>query len=195
MHSEDPKKFRLHIQRAEDIARRYFVTNGFDGALTMLGLMSGFYFRGNADPTVALSASLGAAIALFMSGISSAYLSESAERRKELQELEQALITDLTQSDYGKASRYLPVIIALVNGFSPLLISLLILAPLWLSEIGLGFPISPFLAAIIIALTCTFLLGLFLGSISKTHWFLAGLRTLSIAIVTLFIIILFESNP
>lgn len=160
----------------------------------MLGMMSGFYARDNVDLTVALSASLGATIALFMSGLSSAYLSESAERQKELQELEQALITDLDQSDFGKASRYLPVIIALVNGFSPLFISLLILTPLWLSLHGMVLPISPFLTAIFIALACTFLLGLFIGSISKTHWLLSGLRTLAIAIVTVSIIILFESR-
>ncbi len=194
MLSEDPKKILLHIQRAGGIARRYFVTNGFDGALTMLGLMSGFYSREHVDLTLALSASLGAAIALFMSGLSSAYLSESAERRKELRDLEQALITDLDESDFGKASRYLPVIIGLVNGCSPLLISLLILTPLWLSLYGVALPISPFLAAILIALACTFLLGLFLGSISKTHWLWAGIRALSIAILTATVIILFEST-
>ncbi|MDJ0805964.1 MAG: hypothetical protein QNJ78_03945 [Gammaproteobacteria bacterium] len=192
MATEDSNNFLLHFKRAAGIARRYFITNGFDGALTMLGMMAGFYSHDTVDISVALGAAMGAAVALFMSGLSSAYLSESAERRKELQELEQALITDLQQSDFGKASRYLPVIIALVNGLSPFLICLLILIPLWLSQFGLALPASPFLVAICIALSCTFLLGLFLGSISKTHWLWAGLRALSIAAVTLFVIILFE---
>jgi predicted membrane protein (TIGR00267 family) len=194
MSSVDSKKLLQHIQRAHGIARRYFVTNGFDGALTMLGMMSGFYSQDRVDLSVAISASLGAAIALFMSGLSSAYLSESAERRRELEDLEQALITNLHASDYGKASRYLPVVIALINGFSPLLISLLILSPLWLSLQGITLPVSPFLAAILIALACTFLLGLFLGRISRTHWLWAGLRALSIAILTSAIIFIASAS-
>lgn len=191
---EAPTKILLHMHRAGGIARRYLVTNGFDGALTMLGMMAGFYSRDSfIDPAVALSASLGAAIALFMSGLSSAYLSESAERRKELKELEQALISDLETSDYGHASRYLPIVIALVNGFSPLLISLLILSPLWLSLTDLTLPASPYLLAMIIALACTFLLGIFLGSISRTHWLWAGFRSLLIAMLTISIIMLFDT--
>jgi len=194
MNLSEPKKLLWHVHRARSILRRYFVTNGFDGALTMLGLMVGFHTRGSGDTTLALSAAMGAAIALFMSGVSSAYLSESAERRKELHDLEKALITDLKQSDYGDASRYLPVIVALVNGFSPLFISLVIITPLWLSGMGFYLPLSPFLTAILLALACTFLLGLFLGSISKTFWLWAGLRSLAIALLTTAIIILFGSG-
>lgn len=184
----------LHINRSKNIARRYLITNGFDGALTMLGLMIGFYTSEDASLSVAISASTGAAIALFMSGISSAYLSETAERKKELQELEQALLTNLAESDYGKASRYVPIFVALVNGLSPLLISMSIIAPLWLAQLGIVFRISPFLIASLIALTSIFFLGLFLSRVSKTFWLWAGLRTLAIAIATVLIILFFEGN-
>ena len=156
----------------------------------MLGMMAGFSTQANTDLAVALSAAMGAAVALFMSGISSAYLSEAAERKKELNELEQALIKDLTQSDYGEASRYLPILVALVNGFSPLLISLLILSPLWWVMLGMQLPWSPYTLSMLIALGTIFLLGIFLGSISKTFWLWAGLRTLAIALLTLSIILL-----
>ena len=126
----------LHFLRAWSIARRYMVTNGFDGALTMLGMLTGFYSSGMTDLYVAISACLGAAIALFISGLSSAYLSEKAEREQELRGLEQALVVDLQDSDYGHASRYLPIFVALVNGLSPLLLSLVILSPLYLAEQG-----------------------------------------------------------
>ena len=181
---------RLHILRARSIARRYLVTNGFDGALTMLGMVTGFYTSGMADLAVAISACLGAAIALFISGLSSAYLSEKAEREKELRELEQALVVDLTESDYGQASRYLPMLVALVNGLSPLLLSLVILTPLFLAEQGQAPPSAPFINSIVIALGCIFSLGVFLGKISKTFWLWSGLRTLLIAIVTVVIILL-----
>jgi predicted membrane protein (TIGR00267 family) len=137
---------------------------------------------------------MGAAIVLFMSGISSAYLSESAERRKELQELERAVLTDLEDSDYGQASRYVPVMVAMVNGLSPLLLSLLIISPLWFAQQGFLLVFSPFVTAIIIAVAVIFLLGIFLGRVSRTFWLWSGLRSLAVALLTLMIILLFNSG-
>lgn len=185
-------RLMLHILRAQNIARRYFITNGFDGALTVLGMVTGFYISGMTDISIAISACLGATIALFMSGLSSAYLSEKAEREKELLELEQALIRDLKTSDYGQASRYLPIMIALVNGFSPMILCLLILSPLFLAEHINFLFLSPFINSILIALICIFLLGVFLGKISHTFWLWSGLRTLFIALFTIIIILIFE---
>lgn len=158
----------------------------------MLGLMVGFASSEYVALPVAIKACLGAAIALCMSGLSSAYLSESAERKKELQELEQALISDLGSSDYGKASRYVPVMVAIVNGLSPLVISLLILAPVWLAQQNVPLPLPPFLAAILIAFLMLFLLGVLLGRLSKEFWLISGLRTLVIAGLTALIIIFFS---
>lgn len=191
MNRGNSRHILLHIYRARGIARRYFITNGFDGALTMLGLLAGFYTSGTVSLSVAISGCLGAAIALFMSGISSAYLSESAERKKELQELEQAVLRDLQDSDHGQASRYVPVMVALVNGLSPLLLSLLIISPLWFARQGFFPGFSPFAAAIILALAVIFLLGIFLGRVSRTFWLWSGLRSLAVALVTLMIIVFF----
>lgn len=191
MNSPKDPHFMLHLLRGQSIARRYMVTNGFDGALTILGMVTGFYISGMTDLSVALSACLGATIALFISGISSAYLSEKAEREKELRDLEQALVLDLKQSDYGQASRYLPLLVALVNGFSPFVLSLVILSPLFWAEHLHAWSVSPFLSAIVIALICIFLLGVFLGKISQTFWLWSGLRTLVIAVITVAVILLF----
>ena len=60
--------FFLRVSRSHGIARRYLVVNGFDGALTMLGLCTGFLVGGGVSTSVAIRACLGAAIALAMSG-------------------------------------------------------------------------------------------------------------------------------
>ncbi len=189
---EKGKQLFFILYRGRKIARRYLVTNGFDGTLTMLGLMTGFYVSGTKDLGVAINACLGAAIALFVSGFSSAYLSEKAERKQELQEFEQALLVDLEESRYGEASRYLPFFIASVNGLSPLFFSLLIISPLFLSFYGVEWPFSPFLVAIITALLCIFLLGVYLGKISRQFWLWAGLRTVLIAMILVAVILLFD---
>ena len=123
-----------------------------------------------------------------MSGISSAYLSELAERKKELQELEKALIVDLSQSDYGKASRFVPVVVAMVNGLTPLLISLFIVTPLWLAENGVHLAASPFLTAILVAFLLIFGMGVMLGKLTREFWLWNGLRMLLVAMATVLII-------
>lgn len=174
----------LKITRSHEIARRYFVVNGFDGALTTMGIIVGFYHVGDTAMPVIISACLGAAIALGVSGISSAYISEAAERSKALRELEEAMITDLAESAHGRAARLIPIAIALVNGLAPFVLALLIIAPLWLSPIFAWIPLQPLEVSILVALVVIFLLGVFLGRVSGRFWLLSGLSTLLIALVT-----------
>lgn len=180
----------LSISRTSDIVRRYFVVNGFDGALTMLGMITGFMISATDDLTVIINACLGAAIALGMSGLSSAYVSEVAERKRALAKLEQAMIADLQQTAHGEAARWVPLWIALVNGSSPLFISLLILLPLWLTKAGMVLPLSPLYAAVLVALILIFLLGVLLGQIAGISWLRSGIQTMLVAAVTAILIYL-----
>ena len=179
-----------HLPRAWGIARRYFVVNGFDGALTMLGLLTGFYFSEQTPLSVVIGACLGAAIALGVSGLTSAYLSESAERQRALADLEEAMITDLSASTQGAASRVIPLVIALVNGAAPLFVSLLVISPLWLFQVGVALPLPPLLSAIAAAFLCIFGLGVFLGSIGGIFWFWSGVKAVLVALLTVVIIFL-----
>jgi predicted membrane protein (TIGR00267 family) len=186
-------RFLFQLTHAHSIARRYFVTNGFDGALTMLGLTMGFYSSDSVATPVIISACLGAAIALTVSGLASAYVSELAEREKELRELEQAVVGDLENTAHGRAARWVPILIAVVNGFSPLLMALLIMTPLWLSEAGIALPLTALECAIVTAFLSLFMLGVLLGTVSGQFWLWSGLRTLIIALVTAGIVLLLGS--
>lgn len=187
-------RFLLRITRTHDIVRRYFVVNGFDGALTMLGLIIGFLVSESADLTVIINACLGAAIALGMSGMCSAYVSEAAERKRALGKLEEAMISDLQESAHGEAARWVPLFIAIVNGSAPLIISLLILMPLWLANAGILLPLSPLYVAIIVALLLIFLFGVFLGRIADISWLRSGIQTLLVAVLTASLIYLFTGH-
>jgi predicted membrane protein (TIGR00267 family) len=180
----------LRISESDGLVRRYFVVNGFDGALTMLGILGGFYISGVSETKVVISACLGAAVALFMSGLSAAYISEAAERKKSLAEIEQAMTISLKNSTHGMAARWTPWIVGAVNGFSPFIIALLILSPIMFYSPGM--PYSPILVAIVLGLFLMFLLGLFLGRVSGNHWLLSGLKALVVGIATLLVVLLLE---
>ena len=182
----------IRITRSQQIARRYFIVNGFDGTLTMLGLLTGFYVSGQVVLPVAISVCLGAAIALGMSGLTSAYISEAAERKHELKNLEQAMIADLGESAYGKATRFMPFYIALINGLAPFLIALIIITPLVIGNLHPQILPKPLETAALLAFLITFLLGIFLGRISGHFWLWSGIRTLIIAIITSAMIYVFS---
>jgi len=181
------KQFQLlfSISRSNLIARRYFVVNGFDGALTMLGLLMGFYVS-NDDVVLhmVITACMSAAIALSVSGISSAYISESAEKKQELKELEGAMIADLQDSAYGQAARFMPFIIAVVNGLAPLIFALIIMTPLWLAQCQPELITYPIETSVVVAFILIFFLGVFIGNISNSFWLWAGVRALLIALIT-----------
>ena len=184
-------RFLLQLTHGHRIARRYFVTNGFDGALTMLGLTTGFYAADHVATPVVISACLGGAIALTVSGLSSAYVSESAEREKELKELEQAVAADLQHTAHGQAARWVPILIAAVNGLAPRLIALFIMLPLWLSQAGIALPLTALESSMVLAFVALFLLGAFLGTVSGRFWLWSGLRTLVVAALTAAVILAF----
>ena len=180
----------IRISRSQHIARRYFVVNGFDGALTMLGLLTGFYVGGQVDLPVAISVCLGAAIALGMSGLTSAYISETAERKLELERLEDAMMVDLGESAHGKAARLMPFLIAFINGSAPFLVALIIIFPLALGHWYPHLIPQPLETAALLAFLIIFLLGVFIGRISGRFWLWSGLRTLVIAFITTLLIYL-----
>jgi predicted membrane protein (TIGR00267 family) len=179
----------LQLVHSRGIIRRYFVVNGFDGAFTMLGLLTGFYLSDGTELGVVIAACLGAAVALGVSGLTSAYLSEVAERRRSFTELEEAMVTDLSNSTHASAARVIPLLIALVNGVSPLFFALIILLPLWLARAGINLPLAPLPAAISTAFLSIFGLGVFLGAVGGTSWLWSGIKSLLIAGVTVLLIL------
>lgn len=171
----------LRITRSTGIVRRYFVVNGFDGALSTLGLVMGFYVGNFSDTAVMFSACFGAAVALGISGVSSAYISESAEMKRSLAELQTSMATDLSGSPHVKAARTVPLIIALVNGLSPFCIALLIVSPLWLPSAWLPASLHLLEGCIALAFATIFLLGMFLGKVSGNLWLWSGIKAMLIA--------------
>lgn len=180
----------LRLSGSQGIVRRYFVVNGFDGALTMLGLITGFLLAGAGDEALLLKTCLGTAIALGVSGVSSAWITESAEGKRALGHLEAAMIRDLNESAHGEATKTVPVLVAFVNGMAPLSISLLILAPLWWSVSGLPLPVSASYLSILMAASLVFLLGVFLGRVADISWLRSGFQTLVVAAITVALIYL-----
>ncbi|MBL7118637.1 VIT1/CCC1 transporter family protein [Candidatus Bathyarchaeota archaeon] len=159
---KDFDKFK-EITDLDEIARRYFVINAFDGSMTMLGIISGVLFSNITDYRIIINSGLGACIAM---GVSGTYMSEKAERTRDLRELEDAMLTNLENSIISEASHFAAVFIALIDGVSPVIAGLVPLIPFFFARSGLLHFSLAVRASIALNLLTLFILGAFLGKVS-----------------------------
>ena len=165
--------------------------NAFDGLLPVLGiLVGGFVTLNHQNPTVifqtSLLAILATSMAMFVSGITSSYLTEGAEQKREMEELGRSMLSDLGNSMIWEASRTTTIVVSIINGLSPFLTGLLTASPLALVIFGVGIE-SVFLIAILMGLVILFAVGSYLGHISRTNMIIYGIKTAAagVAIVIL----------
>ena len=157
------------------ISRRYFVSNGFDGTLTVIGVIIGAVLSGVPTGFTVIKIGLGAAVGLTTSALWSVWEIERAETRAEILRMERAMLTDLDDTRVDRQQRGARIVNALASGLGPL--------------IGILIPLTPFLlegtlltmaeAAVVgvglgVAILGTF--GAYMGSISGQRWYVAAAR-------------------
>ena len=172
------------------IARRYFVKDGFDGSMTMLGIIVGTWVVNVTQPEIIVTAGLGACLAMGISGLSGAYMTEKAERKRELKNLECAMLTKLDDSVINDATNFVSFYAAIVDGGSPILTALISLSPFFLLLHGLIAVQSAYISSLVVTLVTLFMLGLYLGKIAKENALLYGIQTLVAGIATVAIVLL-----
>jgi predicted membrane protein (TIGR00267 family) len=168
------------------IARRALVNNAFDGVLTMVGVVMGQWVGRIENPSTVILTGIATSISIGVSGLWGAYLAESAERGRELAELEKISLTDLGETKIGRASRVAVLIVSLVDGLSPLISSLVVLTPFFFVSRAGGILVS-YVVSMVLALVCLFVLGMFLGHISGRSLLGYGFRTMIAGVVAIVI--------
>ncbi len=157
----------IRLTEADEILRRYFLINSFDGAMATLGVMSGLRISGSSDMWTVLITCINSSVAMGISGFAGTFLVEKAERERELTDMERELFMDLDDSILGKASRAVTVLSAIIDSLSPLISSMIILLPYMTAPL-LGFPAELcFPVSFILAAVLLFILGYYLGKISN----------------------------
>jgi predicted membrane protein (TIGR00267 family) len=182
----------MYIQITEmgPIARRYFVKNGFDGSMTMLGIIVGAWVVNVTRSEIVVTAGLGACLAMGISGVSGAYMTERAERKRDLKNLESAMITKLDDSVINDATKFVSFYAAIVDGGSPILTAIVSLSPFFFVLHGLLAVEKAYVVSLAVTLITLFMLGIYLGKIAKENALLYGLQTLVAGVATVTIAML-----
>jgi predicted membrane protein (TIGR00267 family) len=175
------------------IARRALANNAFDGVLTMVGVVMGQWIGGVESAATVILTGLATSISIGVSGLWGAYLAESAERGRELAELEKISLIDLGETKIGRASRVAVIVVSLVDGLSPLFSSLIVLTPFFFASL-VGDMVVSYVVSLVLALVCLCGLGMFLGHISGRSLIGYGIRTAIAGVVAIVITRLLPTN-
>jgi len=166
----------LSITEAGGILRRYFVMNAFDGALTSLGVLFGAYTHNITDPKVIVGVIISTSLAMAISGITGAYMTEKAEREQELNNLEEAMLIDLENTIHAKAVVWTSIFASIVDGLAPFSASMVCITPFLFVMVGLLSVWQAFSVSVALIFATLFTLGIFLGKLSKRSILFSGLK-------------------
>lgn len=181
----------LRVAKATGIVRRYFVMNGFDGAMTVFGIILGSWIARVEKSEIIILAGLGACLAMGLSGFFGAYMAEKAERGRRLKEMEEATHNNVDPIQY-EAARFVEVYVALIDGLSPALTAIISLIPFILVSVG-WMPIwNAYIISLALSLTSLFLLGIYLGKVARENGWLYGVAMLTVGAFTALIIFLIQ---
>jgi len=173
----------LQLTQGYENLRRYFVMNAFDGVLTVIGILIGTYITDSINPSVVIKITLATGLTMFVSGTFGTFVTEKAERKKSLRDMEKALLADLQTSIFKKANKTTTLILSIVDGLSSLMASILVISPFFFTLLISS--TTAFYISIGLALTCLFSLGIFLGKISEEKIFLSGFKMLIIGTIAI----------
>jgi predicted membrane protein (TIGR00267 family) len=186
----DDGGLRAALGHAEvrSIARRYLVSNGFDGALTSIGVAVGSFLSGVPDGVAIVRIGLGAAVGLGTSGVWSVWEIERAERAADLGRIEQAMLTDLDDTHLDRSARAARAVTAIASGIGPLVGVLLPMVPFLLEGWLVSMPVAA-AASVAVGVVVLFGFGSYMGGVAGLNPYVTGVRMglagLFVALVTL----------
>ena len=174
----------------DEHARRAFANNAFDGVLTFLGILMGNLVLTEFHPSTIIKIGLSTCLAIGMSGAFGRFLSERAERKRSLKQIEKDMFTDLSDSSLEREAGRKTISISIIDGVSPALAAIVPLAPFFLAQASV-IPVNvSIVASFALIFTVLFALGMFLGKISEENTLLYGGLVVAIGFITSLIIFL-----
>lgn len=174
--------FDLEKLNISPISRRYFISNGFDGALTFTGIAMGSVLSG-VENLMIFKISAGAAVGLATSGVWSVWEIEKAEKIAQLRDIENAMLEDLEDSRIMDRKMEDRKTNAVMSGLGPV-ISIMVPASVFLIPLT---SLQALVGSILMAMGALFVFGIYMAEVSERNKFIAGGR---MALAGLFVAVL-----
>ncbi|WP_136687948.1 VIT1/CCC1 transporter family protein [Halorhabdus amylolytica] len=166
----------LANEDVRSISRRYFISNGFDGTLTSIGIIVGSFLGGNQAAMDIVRIVAGGTVGLAASGVWSVWEIERAEKLAELKRVEAKMLSGLEGTELHERKGKARKINAAMSGLGPTIGMLLPIVPYFFVDVALSLLWATVLG-VMIGVGLLFVFGAYMGNISEQNWVIAGLRT------------------
>ncbi|GAB7095445.1 hypothetical protein JCM30237_25980 [Halolamina litorea] len=180
----------LDDEETLSIARRYFISNGFDGTLTSVGVVVGAVLSGIPDGMTVIKIGLGAAVGLGTSAVWSVWEIERAETKAEIRRLERAMLTDLDDTRIERAQQGARVVHAAASGLGPLIGVTVPLVPFAFEGSALSMTEAGVLG-VSLGIGVLAVFGAYMASVSGQRWYVSAARMalagLVVALINVFL--------
>ena len=166
----------LKDEDVRSISRRYFISNGFDGTLTAIGIIVGSFLGGSQTSMEIVRVVAGGTVGLAASGVWSVWEIERAEKLAELKAVEEKMLTGLEGTELHDRKGDARKVNAVMSGLGPTIGMLLPIIPYFF----VGVTLSMFwatVAGVLIGVGLLFVFGAYMGNLSEQNWVVVGLRT------------------
>jgi predicted membrane protein (TIGR00267 family) len=141
-------------------------------------------------PSVVIKIGLSTCLAIGMSGTFGRFLSERAERKLVLRQMEKDMLTDLGDTSLEREGTKKMIIISLVDGVTPALAAVIPLSPFFLAHASIISVTVSIAVSFVLMGIVLFALGMFLGRTAEENMFLYGGLVVAVGFVTSLIILL-----
>jgi len=166
----------LKDEDVRSISRRYFISNGFDGTLTTIGIIVGSFLGGSQTSMEIVRVVAGGTVGLAASGVWSVWEIERAEKLAELKAVEEKMLTGLEGTRLHDRKGDARKINAAMSGLGPTIGMLLPIIPYFFVGVALSMFWAT-VAGVLIGVGLLFVFGAYMGNLSDQNWLVAGLRT------------------
>jgi len=166
----------LKDEDVRSISRRYFISNGFDGTLTTIGIIVGSFLGGSQSSMEIVRVVAGGTVGLAASGVWSVWEIERAEKLAELKAVEEKMLTGLEGTALHDRKGDARKVNAMMSGLGPTIGMLLPIIPYFFVGVALSMMWATVIG-VLIGVSLLFVFGAYMGNLSEQNWVIAGLRT------------------
>ncbi len=179
--------------------KRYLLRGFIDGVLSSLGVVIGAsaaigFAAANQATAVIIAAGIGGGVANGFSNILGAFVGEKLVKEKKLRDIENAMLKKgiLQGTELDKNLEKKVVFSGLYDGFATILGSLVPVFPFIIGRLFNIQSLALLYTSAIISLLLFFILGLYIGKISKENLIISGLKLVAFGVFTLIITLLIK---
>lgn len=183
----------LTITETSDVARRYFSLQSFDGVMVGIGVIFGLHLSGAHTLRVIAQTVISVMIAMTVSGVTGALISEKSEQEARIKRLEEATLREMRNTLHARVGSVAIVIVALINGLSPVSAVFAVALP-YLLVVNFGLErFYGLVGALLVATIILLAAGTVVGRSTRIGGLKAAAQMIAAGMVTAFLIIILES--